>query len=396
MKRILLVDDDATIVEIYRRRLVQEGFQVDAARDGVEAAASLRAHPPDLVVLDLLMPRLSGTEVLRYIRSHPGLKSMPVAIFTNSFLTDLADAANELGVQRTIVKAACTPDAFVDIVNELLAGAAGAAGAPAARTANSSEGGSAAKMRQHFLEHAPDTLAILRQWFREFAQTSAPSKRVLLLEGLARKLHFTASLAGLSGCHHIALLAGAFEALVFELQQRPARVDASTIHTIAMAGDFLEVLFDEARHNPAQRALPTRALIVDDDPLSNHLAVAALRRAQLDARATGNPLTGLELLEQSHYDLVLLDIEMPGMNGFELCRKLRVLPGYAETPVIFFTAHGDFESRAAGVLSGGDDLIAKPIFPYELALKAVMHLIRSSLPAASTSGMKAMATVRQV
>jgi len=121
-------------------------------------------------------------------------------------------------------------------------------------------------------------------------------------------------------------------------------------------------------------------LVVDDDPLSNHLVVAALRRAQLEAQAADHPLTGLDLLRQRQYDVVLLDIEMPNMTGFDLCRRLRTLTGYARTPVIYVTVHTDFENRARSVLAGGNDLIGKPIFPIELAVKVVSHLIKSRLP----------------
>jgi putative two-component system response regulator len=110
--------------------------------------------------------------------------------------------------------------------------------------------------------------------------------------------------------------------------------------------------------------------------LSNRLVVAALRRAQLQARSTDDPLVGLQLLKETHHDLVLLDIEMPGMDGFELCRRLHDLPGYQKTPVIFVTGHSDFESRARSIVSGGDDLIAKPVFPMELAVKAVAYLLK--------------------
>jgi CheY-like chemotaxis protein len=89
----------------------------------------------------------------------------------------------------------------------------------------------------------------------------------------------------------------------------------------------------------------------------------------------------LELLAQHPFDLVLLDVEMPQMTGFEVCRNLRQLPGYETTPVIYVTSHGDFESRAKSILVGANDLIAKPIFPVELAVKAVGHLIRSKLSA---------------
>jgi CheY-like chemotaxis protein len=381
MKTVLLVDDDATIVEIYRQRFVREGFQVVTAGDGVEATRMLRANRPDLVVLDLMMPRLSGVDVLKFIRTQPDLKATPVAIFTNAFMTELADAANELGIQRGIVKAECTPDALVAVAKDILSGA-GAPPASGAEFAKASSRSAEAteKMRQHFLDHAPDTIATLRTLLQEFTQATDQSKQVLRLDGLFRKVHFVSALAGLSGYPRIALLGGAFEALLFELQQRPAHIGPSTVNTIAMTTDFLKVLFDAARNIPDDQPPSAHVLVVDDDPLSNHIAIAALRHANLNAVATENPLTALDWLQQTHYDLVLLDIEMPYMTGFDVCRKLRALPGYARTQVIYFTAHSDFESRATGILSGGNDLIAKPIFPYELALKAVMHLIQSGLP----------------
>ena len=75
---------------------------------------------------------------------------------------------------------------------------------------------------------------------------------------------------------------------------------------------------------------------------------------------------------------MLLDVAMPDMDGFELCKQLRRLPEYHKTPIIFVTAHGDFESRAQSVLSGGNDLISKPILPIELAVKAVTHLLKAA------------------
>ena len=71
---------------------------------------------------------------------------------------------------------------------------------------------------------------------------------------------------------------------------------------------------------------------------------------------------------------------MPALNGFELCKRLRALPAYQKTPVIYITGHTDFENRAKSTLSGGDDLIAKPILPMELAAKVLMHLLKSQMP----------------
>jgi putative two-component system response regulator len=119
--------------------------------------------------------------------------------------------------------------------------------------------------------------------------------------------------------------------------------------------------------------------VVDDDALANRIALAALSRANLKGRSTESPLAALDLLGQHKFELVLLDVEMPELTGFELCRRLRLIAGYEKTPVIYVTAHSDFDSRARSILSGGNDLIAKPIFPIELAVKAVTHLIRGRL-----------------
>jgi DNA-binding response OmpR family regulator len=89
-----------------------------------------------------------------------------------------------------------------------------------------------------------------------------------------------------------------------------------------------------------------------------------------------DPTVALQNLEQKSYDLIILDIEMPAMNGFELCSKLRALPTNAQTPVIFVTTLSDFESRAKSSLSGGNDLIAKPFVFIELTVKALMYVLK--------------------
>jgi putative two-component system response regulator len=83
--------------------------------------------------------------------------------------------------------------------------------------------------------------------------------------------------------------------------------------------------------------------------------------------------------KKDRYGLVLLDIEMPGMDGFEFCENLRALPDYQKTPVIFVTSHTAMDHRIRSVASGGNDFISKPVFPSELALKALTHLLRSRL-----------------
>ena len=73
---------------------------------------------------------------------------------------------------------------------------------------------------------------------------------------------------------------------------------------------------------------------------------------------------------------------MPGIDGFELCTKIRELPAHKNTPVIFVTNLTDFKSRARSSLSGGNDFIAKPFMFIELSCKALTYLMRARLLAA--------------
>jgi len=75
--------------------------------------------------------------------------------------------------------------------------------------------------------------------------------------------------------------------------------------------------------------------------------------------------------------LVFLDVDMPGMNGYELCTKLRAIPAHKKTPVVFVTSLNDFENRANSTMSGGNDFIGKPFLFIELAVKALVYILRA-------------------
>src|SRR5262245_1207851 len=87
MKKILIVEDDQLVATAYRRRFQEAGYEVDWAADGLEGIKTVNALRPDVVLLDLLMPRVDGIEVLKYIRAHPDLKDLPVIVFSNSYMT---------------------------------------------------------------------------------------------------------------------------------------------------------------------------------------------------------------------------------------------------------------------------------------------------------------------
>ena len=379
MNKILVVDDDALILHLYRQKFSDSGFEVETATDGVSAIKILHAQKPDLVVLDLMMPRLSGVEVLKFLRSDAGLRETPVLILTNCFMGDMVEMATSLGVQGALYKTECKPADLVALAREILQ-----AEKPAERTVTSVTARvvlskNVVPAPEEFTARAPDALADLRNVCQNFIRTVDAGARAQQLGDLYRKARQVTAIAGFAEHPMLSIFAGAFEALLFELSSRPAAVNPSVIRTVVSGVDFIGDLFDRVRDNLADVPLTARIMTVDDDPLANRIIVEAMRRVYLECASFEDPAAALRALRTAPHELVLLDIEMPGLTGFEFCQQLRQLPGYAKTPVVYVTSHSDFSHRAKGILSGGDDLIAKPVFPMELAVKCILLLLRSRL-----------------
>jgi len=121
-KRVLLVEDDRFLRRACEKSLQQQGFTVSTAPDGEEALRAIDADPPDIILLDLLMPKVSGFEVLKDIRSHEKTRSIPVIILTNSSKeTDIREIES-LGVTRYLVKANLSLEELGSQVRQALEG----------------------------------------------------------------------------------------------------------------------------------------------------------------------------------------------------------------------------------------------------------------------------------
>jgi CheY-like chemotaxis protein len=118
-------------------------------------------------------------------------------------------------------------------------------------------------------------------------------------------------------------------------------------------------------------------LVVDDEIISREAICSAIERAGLRAVSVDDSMAAQGILEKTHFDLIFLDVEMPGQTGLELCSHIRKMATNRATPVVFVTAHSDFQSRAQSVLSGGNDFIAKPFLPIELAVKTLIWTLKN-------------------
>jgi CheY-like chemotaxis protein len=118
--RILLVEDDRFLRRACEVSLRQRGFSVTTAADGEEALRKVRAETPDLILLDLLMPRMTGTEVLRTLRAEEATREIRVLILSNSSREQDVEEIKALGVSGYFVKADLSLQELGDMVARLL------------------------------------------------------------------------------------------------------------------------------------------------------------------------------------------------------------------------------------------------------------------------------------
>ena len=128
-----------------------------------------------------------------------------------------------------------------------------------------------------------------------------------------------------------------------------------------------------------------QVLVVEDDPQVRDVVRRYLERDGLAVQVAGTGTDGLELARRTRFDLILLDVMLPGLSGLEVCRILRDVDG-SDVPIIMLTALDDTADRIAGLQSGADDYIGKPFSVKELALRVESVLRRSrSGPRTDTS-----------
>jgi len=120
MAKILLVEDDNNLREIYEARLQAEGYEIVTARDGEEALVVAKKEAPDLIISDVMMPRISGFEMLDILRNTPGLKEVKVIMLTALGQAEDKTRAEKLGADRYLVKSQVTLEDIVKSAAELL------------------------------------------------------------------------------------------------------------------------------------------------------------------------------------------------------------------------------------------------------------------------------------
>lgn len=118
--KILFIEDDVTLVKMYERKFISDGYEVSIAYDGLEGLDKTLKEKPDLVLLDIMLPKLDGLALFKKMRGQPGTFNTPVILLTNFGQEDAVFECFKLGAVDYLVKADVTPQQVVQKVESFL------------------------------------------------------------------------------------------------------------------------------------------------------------------------------------------------------------------------------------------------------------------------------------
>ncbi len=119
-KKIAIIEDEEIMIDILKRKIFQQGYEVVLARDGEEGLNLIKKEKPDLILLDIIMPKMNGFEVMAEINKDPQLKKIPIIVISNSGQPVELDKAKKLGAKDWLIKTEFDPKEVIEKVKKCL------------------------------------------------------------------------------------------------------------------------------------------------------------------------------------------------------------------------------------------------------------------------------------
>lgn len=381
MKNVLIVEDDPFTAELYKDKLETAGYGVEYADSRQNAIALLQDRRPDLVLLDLSLGQDNGVDVIRFARSQETTRDLPIVVLTNALMGRQVREAWDAGANNYLNKSGCSPVRLVETVRLMiqlfrnrkakeLRTAPGAAVPPVEIDPVELRKTIAQALRGHI----EDSQRALDAWLD--GELEGSEAHFIDLCNAVRGLTSYSTLAGFSKSSFVS---STFEEFLDVLRADSDQIDGSAVNTIRQTIDLLPKLVSDETIAPHSPTRAPHVLVVDDDPVAREVALGALERTGVAALGIDYPELATMICERNPFDVILLDIEMPGIDGFELCESIHKMPMNLRTPIVFVTARTDEETHNQFLMSGAADFINKPLRLTELALKTLVHLHRARL-----------------
>ncbi len=396
IRRVLVVDDNEIDQSHTAHILEQEGIQAILASDGEQCLSLLDEQSPDLVLLDLMMPGLSGFEVLDRIRANPKWAILPVIIISAKDINEAERKRLEGQVSAVLSKSDTKPEQLMDKVRGVLSrlyqlDAVGDLSTRGnARILLVEDNQSAIVQIRTFLENEGFDVVVAKNGLEAIDSVRESIPDGIILDLMMPKMDGFEVLNTLRGAKETAqvpvLILTAKDLSPSEIR----KIENNHVHQMIQKGNVertellskvYSMLGSAVAPIPAKQDLVTEMtivrsdgfdrreenglktiLVIEDNP-DNQTTIQAILKDEYHLSIVFDGETGLREAMTARPDLILLDISLPGMDGFEVVRRLKDNLATREIPVIALTARAMKGDRDAILEAGCDDYSSKPIDP---------------------------------
>ncbi len=368
-KRLLFIQNDPFVGDFYRDQMESAGFMVETARDLDSGLKMLEEIRPDLVIVDPVLSTGAIGGAVQAIRRRTLGAQLPILVLPTPHIDEInSDPA--FGPTQLLHRSR-------NRLEELLEATEAQLKMPGASDKNLklSLTGLDTEWRTTIVAEAGESLRCLRQRLHEFMRAPDPAA----VRDLLNRAHAFGEQVALLGQSAPVHMAHAVEVLLNGLEVFPERMNPVTLRTLGQACDFLSVLMEKEAYQHPLDLSDAHIMIVEDEAGAREMISAAMTMVGLNSDGLETPCASLAVLSAHACDLIFLDVNLPEMDGFELCGKLRQMPIHERTPILFLTGFASFQNRVQSNLSGGNDFIGKPFNLAELGVKALLWVIKGRL-----------------
>ncbi|MGD8243126.1 MAG: response regulator [Desulfobacterales bacterium] len=405
---VLVIEDNAKNMKLVRLLLQMENFRVLEAVNAEKGIALARQDRPDLILMDIQLPGMDGLQATGLIKADPQLGAIPVVALTSYAMEGDKACALEAGCDGYITKPIDT-ESFIDIIRTYIRPPSGD-DAPRQKARHDNA------VRILIVDDDPKNVKLMcgmlnREDYELWTAADGPSALERVQESPLDLILLDVMMPGMDGYEVTRRLkagdetkaipiilitaldgpedrargleAGAEEFLTKPVNPVEIEARIQSMLKLKRYRDQLAIRAcseDQTCSDVAAVAPPRpadnqqRILIVEDDPKDLKLLQSHLNSSEYTTDFVRNGSDAIEAISRQHFDLILLDILLPGMDGFEICRRIKQMDDARDTQVVLITCLNDMENKIRGVELGADDYLIKPIEPRELQARVKVLL----------------------
>ena len=397
---VLVIEDNAKNMKLVRLLLQMGDFRVREAVDAEKGLTLAKQERPDLILMDIQLPGMDGLQATGLIKADPHLGAIPVVALTSYAMEGDKACALEAGCDGYITKPIDT-ERFLDVIQTYIRPTSNDEASPwQARQHNTTrilivdDDPKNVKLMCGMLNREDYELSTAADGFSALERVRETPLDLILLDVMmpgmdgyevTRRLKADAETKSIPIILITALdspddrarglEAGAEEFLTKPVN--PVEIEAR-IQSMLKLKRYRDQLVIRASSEdqacsdvavvepPAPAGNSRHILIVEDDPKDLKLLQSHLISPDYSIEFVRNGSDAIETISRRQFDLILLDILLPGMDGFEICRRIKQMDDARDTQVVLITCLSDMENKIRGVELGADDYLIKPIEPREL------------------------------